>query len=137
MNYLPWQEQYSVGIKEFDNEHKLLFTCINELGKALDDGEDQESIRKIMKDLLRYTRIHFRDEEINMIFYNYPDYQKHKIEHDELSEEVIEFALDFAAKPHLATVMMSFLQNWILQHILVSDKKYSGFFADKDIIEWE
>jgi hemerythrin-like metal-binding protein len=137
MSYLPWQEQYSVGVKEFDDDHKQLFDCTNELGKALEDGEDQESIRKILKDLLKYTRVHFRNEEINMIFYEYPEYKEHKIEHEELSDEVVEFALDFAAKPHLVTVIMSFLQNWILQHMLVSDKKYSEFFADKEIIEWE
>ena len=137
MAYLPWQDEYSVGVKEFDEQHKILFGIINELGDALDGGEDRESVREIMKHLLRYTRVHFRDEELNQIFYDYPEYKKHKDEHERLTNEVVEYALDLSAKPELAPKMMSFLQNWILKHILVNDVKYTKFFEGKDIMEWE
>ena len=137
MTYLPWQEEYSVGLKEFDDQHKVLFGCINELSEAIDNNDDHDSIRDILKKLLQYTRIHFRDEEMNLMFYDYSEYKTHKNEHEEFTKEVVEFALDFSAKPDMGPKMISFLQNWILRHILVSDKKYTHVLIDNDILEWE
>ena len=134
---LEWKPAYSVGIEKFDDQHKKLFAVVNKMGVAIDNGEEHDTLRGIFKELIEYTRIHFRDEEANLLMYEYEDYHAHKLEHDELVAQVVDFALDFCANPALALKTMTFLEGWIIGHILGTDKGYTELLKDKDIIDWE
>lgn len=137
MMTLDWKPAYSVGIPTFDDQHKKLFAVVNKMGAAIEKGADHDTLRGIFKELIEYTRIHFRDEEANLLLYDYPNYQDHKVEHDELVAQVVDFALDFCANPDMTYKVMTFLESWIIGHILGTDKGYTDFLAGKEIIEWE
>ena len=93
MSYIYWKDEYSVGIKLFDDQHKNMFGFINDLNDAIAGVEEHAVLRRILKDLIDYTKTHFRDEEQNLKKYDYPGYSEHKAEHRRLSDEVMEFAL--------------------------------------------
>ncbi len=137
MSYLPWKDEYSVGISKFDEQHKKLFEYINDLADAISTVAEHAVMKNIVRELIDYTRIHFRDEELNLQTHGFEDYKQHKLEHDQLTKEVVDFALEFCSKPELANKMMGFLKNWITHHILESDMKYKEFLQGKAIYEWE
>ncbi|MCB2199852.1 bacteriohemerythrin [bacterium] len=137
MVHLEWKPAYSVGIEKFDNQHKQLFDIVNQMGESISKGEDHDTLRAIFKKLIEYTRIHFRDEEANLLMYGYENYHEHKLEHDELVAQVVDFALDFCANPEMTLKTMTFLEGWIIGHILGTDKGYTELLKEKDIIDWE
>ncbi|MDP8208094.1 MAG: bacteriohemerythrin [Candidatus Electryonea clarkiae] len=134
MPFLPWMDEYSVGVGVFDEQHKKMFGFIVCLEEAINEIQEHAVLRQIVHDLILYTKDHFRDEEYNMYIHNYPDYIEHKHEHEVLTSDVIKYALDFCTNPNLSIEILSFLGDWVINHILDSDKKYTEFFAEKEII---
>jgi len=137
MMFLEWDDEYNIGIEEFDRQHRKLFKCINNICTAVSSDEEQGAVRKVLAELLNYTRVHFRDEEVNLMMYDVPGFAEHKSEHDRLAREVTEYALNFASDPKLAEHVLAFLKKWILFHIFDMDKNYTDYLKDKDIIIWE
>jgi hemerythrin len=91
MKPIVWTEKISVGINSFDDEHKHLINFINKLNNALEIRSTQKTMEEILAGLVDYTQIHFKHEEDAMLKYDYPDYTKHKKEHDNLTSQVSEF----------------------------------------------
>ncbi len=87
-----------------------------------------------MSALIVYTDKHFKYEEELFVTYNYPGYEEHKREHDELTRQVQELNAKFTAgSASFSMEMMRFLKAWVIEHIMQSDKKYSAFLNDKGI----
>ncbi len=136
MAFMPWKEEYSVGIKIFDDQHKKMFGYINDLNEALMDVEEQAVLFEILKRLIDYTYKHFKDEEDNLRKYGFPQLSEHEEEHRKLTESVKQFSEEFNNYDSAMSVkVMDFLYHWITDHILDSDMKYSEFLKDKEIVE--
>jgi hemerythrin len=60
---IEWEDIYSVGIEEFDNDHKKLIELINRLHQAMLDKKAKEVLGEIINELVDYTIYHFNKEE--------------------------------------------------------------------------
>ncbi len=79
-------------------------------------------------------KVHFKTEEDLFSQYGYPSHQNHKKEHDHFTDQVITFQKEFEMGVQtIGFELLDFLKNWLVKHILISDKKYSKFFNDKKI----
>jgi hemerythrin len=129
MAIINWSSNLSVKIDKIDNQHKKLISMINELHDAMKAGQANDIIGKILNDLINYTAEHFKTEEDLMIKFKYPDYNQHKIEHTKFVQEVNNIKKDLEAqKMMLSLKVMNFLKDWLSNHIMKSDQKYSNFF---------
>jgi len=134
MEFIEWTNALSVGVTTFDNEHKQLVVLINTLNQALTAGSAKKTMEDILQSLVNYTTIHFKHEEDYMVLYDYPDYQKHKKEHDALTTQVIEFQERYrAGKTAFSLELMYFLKDWLINHIMGTDKKYKDYFIAKGV----
>ena len=134
MTYFTWNEKYSVHIREIDEQHKKLVALINELFEAMKAGQDHEALGKVIAVLLTYAKSHFATEERLMRDYGYPEYLVHKQVHDSLSKKVLDLNAEYqAGKPVLTVQLMNFLKDWLINHILGTDKKYSAFLNSKGV----
>lgn len=134
MAYIEWEDSFSVGVEIFDNEHKKLIEIINRLHLALLMKETDAVMGKTLKDLIDYTITHFAHEEENMANQTYPDFFKHKKEHDELIKKVQDYKTQIeSGKTTISLSIMNFLKEWLMGHILGTDMKYKDFFADKKL----
>ncbi len=134
MNLIEWEDKYSVKIKHIDEQHKKLVGMINELHNAMTKGQGKLVIDGILKKMTAYTVQHFKSEEVLFDQYGYPAAEKHKAEHASFVEKVTDFYGKFeAGKLFLSIEVMDFLSDWLVTHIVGSDKQYSAFLNSKGV----
>ena len=134
MSLMEWNDAYSVKIFSIDSQHKNLVALVNNLNSAMRQGKGKELMSKVLQDLISYTKVHFKTEEDLMVKHTYPEYEAHKKEHDDLTAKVLDFYTRFQSGNTFITVeVMNFLRDWLVNHILGSDKKYGPFFIEKGV----
>lgn len=129
---IKWKESFSVGIKQFDNEHKELIRFINKIEKLIKDDllhadELYDELQIIFDEILDYTVFHFNNEEVVFEEKNYSNIEDHKNEHNIFIENVKDLMADFQLgqdEKKAATKIYDTLVEWLLKHILSTDKKY-------------
>ena len=135
MHIIEWTDDLSVGIKSIDDEHKELIRLINKLGEAMDKGHGNQVIHSILDELVEYTMTHFAHEEEYLKKYNYPDFDKHQIEHELLYNKVSDLNEDLDdGDPNVVFAVFDFLDTWIKTHIQKVDKMYSKFLIEKGVV---
>jgi hemerythrin len=134
MALITWSDALSVNIKKIDDQHKCLIELVNTLHDSMKAGKGNAVIGPILSDLLNYTSFHFATEEAYFQRYAYPDSVQHKRQHDELTQKTKMLNGSFAEGKLTITIeVMNFLKDWLSNHILVSDKKYSPFLCSKGL----
>lgn len=128
-----WSAQYSVGIKKIDQEHKKLIDILNRLNTSVQEKKADKSICSIIDELIDYTEYHFETEESLLEKHNYPDLDAHKAEHRKFTRNILEFKQQFSQmKEYAGQQVLDYLKNWLINHILASDKAYEAFLAEKE-----
>lgn len=134
MSLFKWSDDLSVNIKEIDRQHKMLVDSINELWRAMKDGEAREVIGGILEGLVDYTKVHFTYEEDLMKKHNYPGLAHQLNAHKNFVQKVSDFEEKHKqGKFMLSIEVMNYLKEWLQKHILVTDKKYTSYFNEKGV----
>jgi hemerythrin len=129
-----WKKEYSVNIASIDAQHQNLFAIAAELHKAMCSGQARTAVGKILDRLIHYTASHFSHEERLMQQHGYPDFAAHKMAHEALKKQVIDFQTEFnAGKVAVSVELMSFLQDWLQKHIQGTDMRYSPFLVQRKV----
>ena len=128
-NKLTWEEKYSVGVEEIDNQHKKMFQTINELLEAIHTNSSEECLGSIIKDLVEYKKFHFATEEKYFKEFNFDGAEDHIARHQEftaklsaLKDKYSEYTVEFAFE------LIDFLEDWLINHLMVVDQKYKECF---------
>ena len=134
MAFIDWKDTLSVGVELFDNDHKKLVALANSLHDSISVGAQQGALVPILDELVKYTVFHFGHEEGMMIQYAYPDYEKHKKEHDALVEKVQDYYDQvMEGKTAISLSLIGFLKDWLVNHIMGSDQAYKEFFKSRGV----
>jgi hemerythrin len=132
MSMFSWKQEYSVGYPEIDNQHKKLFELADQLHSAMTSGKGKDVLGKTLSDLITYTTGHFAAEERLMQMHHYPDYPKHKADHDTLTARVVGFQKEFEAnRTALSIGLFQFLKDWLSHHIGETDRKIAAYLKSK------
>jgi hemerythrin len=135
MALITWNENYSVKVKQFDDQHQKLIDMLNELHESMKVGKGKVALEKILHGLIQYTQNHFSSEERLMKQYNYPEYEKHKKEHNLLVMQVLDLQKMYKNGTAILTQdVMQFLKDWLQKHIQGEDKKYGPFLNNKGVM---
>ncbi len=122
---LEWDDSYSTGVPRYDEQHKVLFKMVNDLYDAMQQKRTKEAVGQILRGLADYTVNHFADEERSFDQTGYPDVTNHKIIHKKLVDQVVDFIGKFqSGEAILSQDLLTFLQDWLVNHIKGEDKKY-------------
>ncbi len=131
-NLINWNESYSVGNAEMDEQHKQLINIINKLFNSFKDGNAQSILDEILQEMIDYANFHLNSEEKLMFKYDYPEKEKHEEIHQSFRNKIEELnkMLNSGSKDaHYQ--LIEYLKNWWTNHILVEDKKYLPYLANK------
>jgi hemerythrin-like metal-binding protein len=121
---LPGSDTFSVGIGIIDSQHKNLVGMVNDLHQAMSGGHGKDQLGRVLSSLVKYTQVHFKTEENLMESHRYPDYDRHKSEHERLTATVLDIQGKFQRNEiGLSIEVMDFLKNWLYHHTLESDKR--------------
>ena len=134
MPLINWEPRFATGVTLIDEQHKRLIGFINELQDALSKAKGKEVLSKILTGLGDYTVSHFGTEQGLMQKHQYPEYIAHKAIHDDLVAKVVDLTKKYqAGNMFLSTEVMTFLQNWLTDHIMNTDKKFGAFLNSKGV----
>jgi hemerythrin len=138
MSFVEWKPELSVGVLRFDDEHRHLISLLNQLRTALAKGREKLVLGAILKELVWYTRIHFRAEEQHMKDYGYPDLATHTAEHERFTTQVAQYAEQFhGGQVEFASEVVGALEYWLLRHIQQSDGAYGKYLESLRGLEAE
>lgn len=133
MSLLIWSSNYSVRVNSMDEQHRRLIDLINQLHDAVQHN-NTSSVRIVLSALVDYTRTHFADEECLMQTHNYPALTQHKAQHQKFTAQVIEVQKQFlAGKQDIGRDTLAFLKEWLINHIMATDKSYGQYLAGKGL----
>ena len=91
-------------------------------------------IANTLSELLDYTVYHFSTEEALFKTHGYPEAIKHKKEHDALTTQALDLKARYSKGDlFLSNETMTFLKDWLNNHIIGSDKRYSAFLNGKGV----
>jgi hemerythrin-like metal-binding protein len=128
MTEIIWSPTLSVGVDEFDREHRQLIGYINDLREAALEGRRTDALRQTLRRLVDYTCTHFAHEEELLAAHAYPGLAAHKREHDLLGARVRDIQEAFEGGDQQAAVdLYDLLADWLKFHILGTDKAYAEF----------
>lgn len=129
---LQWDSSFETGVESIDLQHKELLNILNKLFTSVHSNHSTEKLAEILLGLVDYTVYHFNHEEDLMRESDYPQYSKHKEEHENLKKAVLSFKKDFeAGTATISFELLDFLRRWLINHILYSDKKLGEHYTQK------
>jgi hemerythrin len=126
---LEWEEKYSVGVEELDNQHKHMFAVINELLDSINSGTTEEHLGNVIESLIKYKIFHFETEEKYFKEFNYEGASDHISKHKEFNDKLMvlkeknpNYTVEFAFE------LIDFLEDWLINHLMVVDQQYKECF---------
>ncbi len=133
MPLIDWDDSFCVGVSNMDSQHRILILRINELFDAMQAGHGKKMLKQTLSAMTAYTLFHFATEERFMKEANYPDMASHKEEHAYFIANVRKFSEEFeqGRTIGLSDRILSFLAQWLRNHIKKSDKQLGFFLSDK------
>jgi hemerythrin len=130
VTYIQWQDDFSVKVKEIDDQHKTLIQMINSLHEAMLVHKARDLQKQTINGMADYAVKHFALEEKYMKQFGYAGYQKHKSEHDQFTAKALDLKERMDKTGFVLTLeIINFLRDWLRDHILKVDKAYSAEFS--------
>lgn len=128
--YFEWKDEYELGLEEVDRQHRKLLSIgrkLMTLIRTTDVLKNSGEVILILDELRNYTLVHFSKEEGFMENNHYPDLISHAMEHEFLRRKLKQ--IDKLGQPNQETIikLVSFVSDWISQHILVTDMKFRNY----------
>lgn len=128
-----WNDRLETKIKMIDDEHQILVDKINKLVAALEMhlvDHDNKKLLESFDDMASYTIEHFTDEERFMQSFQYPQFESHKKIHEKLLNEVGNFRDQITKNALDHKILVNFLRNWLVSHIMGVDMQYARTFHE-------
>ncbi len=130
-NELPWKEEYSVHVRQIDEQHKGLLKFINELIIEINGVPDKEKVLGIINHIVRYKKEHFAIEEGYFKQFGFEGVEEHILAHRQfemrlqsIQEKIGDDTIGFAF------ALIDFLEDWLIDHMLHMDHKYIQCFTE-------
>jgi hemerythrin-like metal-binding protein len=127
-----WDDKYSVDNEELDNHHQKLFDILNRLYISCFEENEADVLAATYQDLLAYIDYHFSAEELYMKQLDYDSVLNHVTMHNTFNNRISSLQQQIDHNNLAATKeLIVYLGNWLLNHVLVEDRKYAVHAAQR------
>jgi hemerythrin-like metal-binding protein len=134
MEEIAWTDDFSVGVAALDAQHKKLIGMINRLIRDPSAETRSETISDLLTEMTRYAQKHFQAEETLMSEHGYPGLDSQKQQHQAFRRKTVDLCSATMARVQIVPdVMLNYLREWLVDHILREDMKYKPFFAQRGV----
>jgi len=129
---IQWREKMTIDDGVIDQDHRHLIDIINRFENAAKDGLTLSEGLEILFALKFYASTHFKREEQLQRLIDFPFYDSHKREHEELIEKLSQIIdeLKMSQESSYNTVARHtavLLREWLVDHVLHSDLRMKVF----------
>ena len=117
-------EDCLIGIEQIDEEHRKLFTLINEAAELPAEARTPKTVGQILSQLSDYAATHFAHEEAYMSEYDDPELPLQKKEHAAFTTHIQSLTRQPLTAENASAMLdeiLPFLIRWLYRHILSSD----------------
>lgn len=122
MEQITWTDDFSVGVKQLDEQHRRLVDMINRLIASPGVATKSETVSELLNDMIAYALEHFRTEEALLRECEAPNVEEHAAEHLAFWEKAVDLCsatmLDVGVVPE---AILHYLRDWLETHIFQSD----------------
>ena len=126
-----WAEAYSVNVPELDRQHRGLMDLINELYDGIASSKPRAELEPVLDRLIAFTQSHFQSEEWYMREFEYPEYDQHVAEHEDLTRRLRQMRTDFqAGNIRMSLSVREFLKSCMHHHLEGGDHAYQPWLAE-------
>ena len=125
--YLIWSDDYKIGIRKIDRQHKKIFKIYNSI---IDNYYYKSSCKVLIKDLVDYGYYHLETEEEFFRVLGYEGIASHKEDHNAFILEISELQKREENEGLLEKDLVYLLQ-WLKKHVLVTDTQAFKVLFDK------
>ena len=132
MGLYVWDDAYSIGIAEIDQQHKEMFTTMQSLHGAMLVGQSGPRVEPTLIELGRLCEVHFRTEEALMALHRFPDLENHRSEHHLIADQVEVFLAEHkTGKLGMVVDLLDYFEDWQGIHVLQHDLKYRDYLMQQ------
>jgi len=134
MDRLVWTEDFSVGVRVLNAQHKKIIGMIDSLIPSEESPVNPEVLSETLTAVIQYAREHFKEEELLMKEHGYPELDIQRSQHKQFLLKAVDFCM--AERLQVAGVperLQTYLTEWWNLHILEEDMKYKPFFQQRGV----
>ncbi len=123
----------NIGVDAIDTGNQILFSILNRARALSEKGCDPSIFGSILADLYGYTIHHFEREEAVMEACGCPDLESHKQAHSVFKGKVDQLLSEpsFEGNTDMLAVLLDLLENWLVDHIMETDKAFGTWAEGK------
>ena len=135
--FFTWNQTFSIGMEEIDEQHMVLFEIMNKLWFSIVNHDERTEMAHILADLERYTLSHFTAEETFMKVSGFAGYEAHRQEHQKFINRIAEARQAALSGQIMSLELLHFLKDWLLHHIQQRDREYAiDYLASRKPSMW-
>lgn len=125
---LEWCEEFSVGVAQLDEDHRLLFELVRTI-EELPRPLPAERVTGLLDALATYVATHFAREEEHQAAIGFPGLARHRELHRQLIARLESFRRQHASDPRRFDIaaLRDFMRRWLINHVLNEDMSYRWF----------
>jgi len=134
---IAWDDSLSLGDEHIDMQHYQMFQLLSSLVSACDNGTETVQLKETLDFLVIYTVQHINDEEALQLKYSFPEYEEHKLEHDNFKRTINGLVQRFAengSSTELSRDVTKIVVKWLINHIMSEDKKIGDYLKTLGVI---
>lgn len=131
---LIWNSDFEIGVEAIDEEHRGIIKQYEKLYLLMKEGKGHDHFQELLSFLETYIYDHFEHEEHLQQEIDFDRFTEHKGYHDEFKAQVKKIIKTHknkvASNSDLININL-FIKDWLINHILIEDKKIGAFIASK------
>jgi len=130
---IAWDENWAIGDKLVDSQHKELVKLVNELVYYCACDQMKDAVPTALSFLVNYAVTHFNDEEALQQRCGFPYYPQHKQMHEDFKVTVgglVEKYTKQGSTLSLKNDLYNVLAAWLVNHIINEDKKIGEYIKN-------
>ena len=119
-----WQERHSVGVQQFDSDHRRLLELAHTMVNKTLAGPLPVLPGDVLNDLIERAEEHFAHEERLMATTEYEGLEDHRLAHRRLMTDIRRYQKDLNAGTVVPDEVARFVAAWLFTHIDEEDRRY-------------
>ncbi|WP_300765380.1 bacteriohemerythrin [Helicobacter sp. UBA3407] len=122
-----WSKEISVHNEKIDEQHKKLFEIAGRAYMMTEKKSSKEEVIGVLRELLEYTKEHFKDEEEYMQSISFPRLEAHRAIHQDIIRDMVGAVTRVQNLNDLKDEIAKIAKNWLLVHIIKEDMQIEKF----------